>query len=209
MLFRSDKRYDRLNLPIHEYFMAKSLDKVRPGGVVAFITSSYTMDKKNGNARKYIAQRAELLGAIRLPNNTFKANAGTEVVSDILFLQKRDRMTDLMPGWINLATDDNGIQQNSYFIDNPDMILGEMKMVSGPYGDTPTCAPFENQELGTLLANAISNIHGQIADYQREEELDGVGLSIEADPNVRNFSYTLYNNAIRSEERRVGKECRL
>ena len=126
-----DKRYDRLNLPIHEYFIAKTLDKVRPGGVIAFVTSSFTMDKRTTNVRKYIAQRAELLGAIRLPNNAFKAAAGTEVVSDILFLQKRDRMVDIEPEWVHLATNDTGIQMNSYFVDNPDMVLGEMKMISG------------------------------------------------------------------------------
>lgn len=192
----ADRRYDRLNLPIHEYFIAKTLDKVRPGGVVAFVTSSYTMDKKTSNTRKYIAQRAELLGAIRLPNTAFKAAAGTEVVSDILFLQKRDRMVDIEPEWVHLATDDNGIQMNSYFIDHPDMVLGEMKMVSGPYGPEPTCAPFPEQDLGTLLQNAIQNIHAEISDYDRSEELDGEDNSIEADPSVRNFSYTLYNNRL-------------
>ena len=192
----ADRRYDRLNLPIHEYFIAKTLDKVRPGGVVAFVTSSYTMDKKTSNTRKYIAQRAELLGAIRLPNTAFKAAAGTEVVSDILFLQKRDRMVDIEPEWVHLATDDNGIQMNSYFIDHPDMILGEMKMVSGPYGPEPTCAPLPEQDLGTLLQNAIQNIHAEISDYDRSEELDGEDNSIEADPSVRNFSYTLYNNRL-------------
>lgn len=142
-----DKRYDRLNLPIHEYFIAKTLDKVRPGGVIAFVTSSFTMDKRTSNVRKYIAQRADLLGAIRLPNNAFKAAAGTEVVSDILFLQKRERMVDIEPEWVHLATDSNGIQMNSYFIDYPDMVLGEMKMVSGPYGQTPTCEPYADQKL--------------------------------------------------------------
>jgi len=192
----ADRRYDRLNLPIHEYFIVKTLDKVRPGGVVAFVTSSFTMDKRTSNTRKYIAQRAELLGVIRLPNNAFKAAAGTEVVSDILFLQKRDRMVDIEPEWVHLATDDNGIQMNSYFIDHPDMILGEMKMVSGPYGPEPTCAPFPEQDLGTLLQNAIQNIHAEISDYDRSEELDGEDNSIEADPTVRNFSYTLYNNRL-------------
>ncbi|BAK98618.1 putative helicase [Oscillibacter valericigenes Sjm18-20] len=191
-----DRRYDRLNLPIHEYFIAKTLDKVRPGGVIAFVTSSYTMDKKTATTRKYIAQRAELLGAIRLPNNTFKAAAGTEVVSDILFLQKRDRMVDIEPEWVHLATDDNGIQMNSYFIDHPDMVLGEMKMVSGPYGPEPTCAPYPEQDLGTLLQNAIQNIHAEISDYDRNDELDGEDKSIEADPSVRNFSYTLVDNQI-------------
>ena len=186
-----DKRYDRLNFPIHEYFIAKALDQVRPGGVIAVVTSSYTMDKRTASARKYIAQRAELLGAIRLPNNAFKAAAGTEVVSDILFLQKRERMVDIEPEWVHLATNEDGIQMNSYFIDHPDMVLGEMKMVSGPFGPTPTCEPYPEQPLEALLAEAVQNIHGEIAAYDREEELEGEDHSIEADPAVRNFSYTL------------------
>ena len=189
-----DRRYDRLNLSVHEYFFAKTLDKVRPGGVVAFVTSSYTMDKRTGNVRKYIAQRAELLGAIRLPNDTFKAAAGTEVVSDILFLQKRDRMVDIEPEWVQLGTNDDGITMNRYFLNHPDMVLGEMKMVSGPYGPEPTCAPFPDQLLDSLLANAVQNIHGEITAYEREEELEGEDQSIEADPTVRNFSYTLVND---------------
>ena len=192
----ADKRYDRLNFPIHEYFIAKALDQVRPGGVIAVVTSSYTMDKRTASARKYIAQRAELLGAIRLPNNAFKAAAGTEVVSDILFLQKRERMVDIEPEWVHLATNENGIQMNSYFIDHPDMILGEMKMVSGPFGPTPTCEPYPEHPLEALLAEAVQNIHGEIAAYDREEELEGEDHSIEADPAVRNFSYTLVDGQI-------------
>ena len=191
-----DKRYDRLNFPIHEYFIAKALDQVRPGGVIAVVTSSYTMDKRTASTRKYIAQRAELLGAIRLPNNAFKAAAGTEVVSDILFLQKRERMVDIEPEWVHLATDENGIQMSSYFIDHPDMILGEMKMVSGPFGPTPTCEPYPEQPLEALLAEAVQNIHGEITAYDREEELEGEDHSIEADPAVRNFSYTLVDGQI-------------
>lgn len=191
-----DRRYDRLNLSIHEYFFAKTLDKVRPGGVVAFVTSSYTMDKRTSNVRKYIAQRAELLGAIRLPNDTFKAAAGTEVVSDILFLQKRDRMVDIEPEWVQLGTNDDGITMNRYFIDHPDMVLGEMKMVSGPYGPEPTCVPFPEQPLDSLLANAVQNIHGEINAYDRAEELEGEDQSIAADPTVRNFSYTLVNDKL-------------
>ena len=191
-----DKRYDRLNFPIHEYFIAKALDQVRPGGVIAVVTSSYTMDKRTASARKYLAQRSELLGAIRLPNNAFKAAAGTEVVSDILFLQKRERMVDIEPEWVHLATNEDGIQMNSYFIDHPDMILGEMKMVSGPFGPTPTCEPYPEQPLEALLAEAVQNIHGEIAAYDREEELEGEDHSIEADPAVRNFSYTLVNGQI-------------
>ena len=191
-----DRRYDRLNLSIHEYFFAKTLDKVRPGGVVAFVTSSYTMDKRTSNVRKYIAQRAELLGAIRLPNDTFKAAAGTEVVSDILFLQKRDRMVDIEPDWVQLGTNDDGITMNRYFLDHPDMVLGEMKMVSGPYGPEPTCAPFPDQPLDSLLVNAVQNIHGEITTYEREKELEGEDQSIAADPTVRNFSYTLVNDKL-------------
>lgn len=192
----SDKRYDRLNFPIHEYFIAKALDQVRPGGVIAVVTSSYTMDKRTASARKYIAQRAELLGAIRLPNNAFKAAAGTEVVSDILFLQKRERMVDIEPEWVHLATNEDGIQTNSYFIDHPDMVLGEMKMVSGPFGPAPTCEAYPEQSLDSLLSEAIQNIHGEIVAYDREEELDGEDHSIEANPAVRNFSYTLVDGQI-------------
>jgi len=191
-----DKRYDRLNFPIHEYFVAKMLDQVRPGGVIAVVTSSYTMDKRTASARKYIAQRSGLLGAIRLPNNAFKAAAGTEVVSDILFLQKRERMVDIEPEWVHLATNEDGIQMNSYFIDHPDMILGEMKMVSGPFGPTPTCELYPEQPLEALLAEAVQNINGEISAYDREEELDGEDYSIEADPAVRNFSYTLVDGQI-------------
>ena len=196
----ADKRYDRLNFPIHEYFVAKALDQVRPGGVIAVVTSSYTMDKRTASARKYIAQRSELLGAIRLPNDAFKAAAGTEVVSDILFLQKRERMVDIEPEWVHLATNENGIQMNSYFIDHPDMVLGEMKMVSGPFGPTPTCEPYPEQPLEALLAEAVQNVHGEITAYDREEELEGEDHSIEADPAVRNFSYTLVAGQIYCRE---------
>ena len=192
----ADKRYDRLNFPIHEYFIAKALDQVRPGGVIAVVTSSYTMDKRTASARKYIAQRSELLGAIRLPNNAFKAAAGTEVVSDILFLQKRERMVNIEPEWVHLATNEDGIQMNSYFIDHPDMVLGEMKMVSGPFGPTPTCEPYPEKPLEALLAEAVQNVHGEITTYDREEELEGEDHSIEADPAVRNFSYTLVDDQI-------------
>ena len=192
----ADKRYDRLNFPIHEYFIAKSMDQVRPGGVVAFVTSSFTMDKQTASARKYIAQHAELLGAIRLPNNAFKAAAGTEVVSDILFLQKRDRMVDIEPEWVHLAESEDGIQMNRYFLDHPDMVLGEMKMVSGPFGPTPTCEPYSDRSLEKLLSEAIRNIHGEITAYDREEELEGEDHSIEADPAVRNFSYTLVDGKV-------------
>ncbi len=192
----SDKRYDKYNFLIHDYFFAKSLDKLRPGGVLALVTSKGTMDKENSSVRKYIAQRAELLGAIRLPNNTFKGNAGTEVVSDILFLQKRDRMIDIEPDWIHLDTDENGIKMNSYFVQHPEMILGEMKMVSGRFGPEATCEAFENADLGELLNEAVINIHGEISEYEVADELDEEDNSIPADPTVRNFSYTVLDDKI-------------
>ena len=192
----SDKRYDKYNFLIHDYFFAKSLDKLRPGGVMALVTSKGTMDKENSSVRKYIAQRAELLGAIRLPNNTFKGNAGTEVVSDILFLQKRDRLIDIEPDWVYLDTDENGIKMNSYFVQHPEMILGEMKMVSGRFGPEATCEAFENADLGELLNEAVINIHGEISEYEVADELDEEDNSIPADPTVRNFSYTILDDKI-------------
>ena len=192
----SDKRYDKHKFLIHDYFFAKSLDKLRPGGVLALVTSKGTMDKENSAVRKYIAQRAELLGAIRLPNNTFKGNAGTEVVSDILILQKRDRIVDIEPDWVHLDTDENGIKMNSYFVQHPEMILGEMKMVSGRFGMEATCEPYENADLTSQLDEAISNIHGEITAYEVDEELAVEDNSIPADPTVRNFSYTLLDDTI-------------
>ena len=192
----SDKRYDKHKFLIHDYFFAKSLDKLRPGGVMALVTSKGTMDKENSAVRKYIAQRAELLGAIRLPNNTFKGNAGTEVVSDILILQKRDRLIDIEPDWVHLDTDENGIKMNSYFVQHPEMILGEMKMVSGRFGMEATCVPYENAELAAQLDEAVANIHGEITEYEAEEELEEEDNSIPADPTVRNFSYTVVDNKI-------------
>ena len=192
----SDKRYDKYNFLIHDYFFAKSLDKLRPGGVMALVTSKGTMDKENSNVRKYIAQRAELFGAIRLPNDTFKGNAGTEVVSDILFLQKRDRLIDIEPDWVHLDTDENGIRMNSYFVQHPEMILGEMKMVSGRFGPEATCEPFENADLSELLNEAVSNIHGEISEYEVADELEEEDNSIPADPTVRNFSYTILDDKI-------------
>ena len=192
----SDKRYDKNNFLIHDYFFAKSLDKLRPGGVMALVTSKGTMDKENPSVRKYIAQRAELLGAIRLPNDTFKGNAGTEVVSDILFLQKRDRLIDIEPDWVYLDTDENGIKMNSYFVQHPEMILGEMKMVSGRFGPEATCEAFENADLGELLNEAVINIHGEISEYEVADELDEEDNSIPADPTVRNFSYTVLDDKI-------------
>ena len=192
----SDKRYDKYNFLIHDYFFAKSLDKLRPGGVLALVTSKGTMDKDNPSVRKYIAQRAELLGAIRLPNDTFKGNAGTEVVSDILILQKRDRLIDIEPDWVYLDTDENGIKMNSYFVQHPEMILGEMKMVSGRFGPEATCEAFENADLGELLNEAVINIHGEISEYEVADEIDEEDNSIPADPTVRNFSYTVLDDKI-------------
>ena len=192
----SDKRYDKHKFLIHDYFFAKSLDKLRPGGVMALVTSKGTMDKETLAVRKYIAQRAELLGAIRLPNNTFKGNAGTEVVSDILILQKRDRLIDIEPDWIHLDTDENGIKMNSYFVQHPEMILGEMKMVSGRFGMEATCVPYENTDLAAQLDEAVANIHGEITEYETEEELEEEDNSIPADPTVRNFSYTVVDDKI-------------
>ena len=191
-----DKRYDKHKFLIHDYFFAKSLDKLRPGGVMALVTSKGTMDKENSAVRKYIAQRAELLGAIRLPNNTFKGNAGTEVVSDILILQKRDRLIDIEPDWVHLDTDENGIKMNSYFVQHPEMILGEMKMVSGRFGMEATCVPYENADLAAQLDEAVANIHGEITEYETEEELEEEDNSIPADPTVRNFSYTVVDDKI-------------
>ena len=192
----SDKRYDKHKFLIHDYFFAKSLDKLRPGGVMALVTSKGTMDKETLAVRKYIAQRAELLGAIRLPNNTFKGNAGTEVISDILILQKRDRLIDIEPDWIHLDTDENGIKMNSYFVQHPEMILGEMKMVSGRFGMEATCVPYENADLAAQLDEAVANIHGEITEYEAEEELEEEDNSIPADPAVRNFSYTVVDDKI-------------
>ena len=191
-----DKRYDKHKFLIHDYFFAKSLDKLRPGGVMALVTSKGTMDKENSSVRKYIAQRAELLGAIRLPNNTFKGNAGTEVVSDILILQKRDRLIDIEPDWVHLDTDENGFKMNSYFVDHPEMVLGEWKTVSGRFGDENTVVPYENADLAAQLDEAISNIHAEITAYEAEEELEEEDNSIPADPNVRNFSYTVVDDKI-------------
>ena len=191
-----DKRYDKHKFLIHDYFFAKSLDKLRPGGVMALVTSKGTMDKETLAVRKYIAQRAELLGAIRLPNNTFKGNAGTEVVSDILILQKRDRLIDIEPDWVHLDTDENGIKMNSYFVQHPEMVLGEMKMVSGRFGMEATCVPYENADLAAQLDEAVANIHGEITEYETEEELEEEDNSIPADPTVRNFSYTVVDDKI-------------
>ena len=184
-----DRRYDKHHWLIHDYFLGKTLDKIRPGGVIAFITSKGTMDKESPAVRKYLAQRADLIGAIRLPNTAFKASAGTDVTSDILFLQKRDRIVDIEPDWVHLDTDENGIRMNSYFVRHPEMVLGEMVMESTQYGMDSVCKPYENADLADLLSEAVSGLHAQIPAYEQDgpEEED---LSIPADPDVRNYSFT-------------------
>ena len=193
----NDRQYDRFNFMIHDYFLAKTIDQLRPGGVAALITTKGTMDKASPEVRKYLAERADLLGAIRLPNTAFKANAGTEVSADILFFQKRDSMTKEMPEWVNLGSDTNGITVNQYFADHPEMILGEMKEVSGPYGMETTCMPIEGADLELQLAEAVKNIHGNMAPaVDVETELDEMPESIPADPNVRNYSYTVVDDQV-------------
>lgn len=191
----SDKKYDKHNPLIHDYFFMKSLDKVRTGGIMILITSKGTMDKENSNIRRYIAQRADLLGAIRLPNDTFKGNAGTEVVSDILVLQKRDRVFDIEPDWVQLDNTEDGIRMNKYFVDNPDMVLGNMEMVSGRFGLESTCIPYDDRSLEELLDVAVKNIQGQITEVQIGDEFEE-DLSIPALPDVRNFSYTVVDGKI-------------
>lgn len=192
-----DKRYDRYNFLIHDYFFARTLDKVRPGGVIAFVTSKGTMDKDTPTVRKYLAQRADLLGAIRLPNNTFKDAAGTDVTSDILFLQKRDALSSEEPDWVHLNTDANGLKMNQYFIDHSEMVMGEMREISGPYGPETACLPIEGRDLEDQLAVAIQNIRGSITEYVMDDpETEGEDKSIPADPEVRNFSYTIVNGKV-------------
>lgn len=195
----NDSRYNAQKFLIHDYFFAKALDKVRAGGVVMFITSKGTMDKASPEVRKYIAQRAELLGAIRLPDNTFKANAGTEVTSDILILQKRDRVIDIEPDWVHLDTDENGVTMNRYFVEHPDMVLGEIKMESTRFGTfEPVCKARKDIPLSELLFNAVQRINGEIPELDNgvDEISDEQELSVPADPNVRNFSFTLVDGRV-------------
>lgn len=199
----ADKKYNKHNFFIHDYFFAKTLDKVRPGGIVAFITSMGTMDKKNPSVRKYIAQRADLLGAIRLPNDAFLKNANTQVTADIIFLQKRDRMTDIMPEWVNVGKDENGLTVNQYFIDNPEMVLGEMTEESSQYGKSITCKPYEDADLAQQLDGAIQNIHAQITEYEFDDISNDEDFSIPADPNVRNFSFCVVDGDIYFRENSV------
>ena len=195
----SDKRYDKNHFMVHDYFFAKTLDKVRPGGIIAFVTSSGTMDKKNSAVRKYIAQRAELLGAVRLPNNAFLQNAGTSVVADILFLQKRDRAIETEPDWVHLGKSAEGFTVNQYFADNPDMVLGQLTEESTQYGRQEcTCAPIAGADLFEQLRDAMANIHGSITEYEREDDelSESTNESIPADPDVRNFSFTVVDGQI-------------
>ena len=202
----ADRQYDKNNFLIHDYFFAKTLDKVRPGGVVAFVTSKGTMDKKSPEVRKYLAQRAELLGAVRLPNTAFKENAGTEVTSDILFLKKRDRVMDLEPDWVHLSEDENGIAMNSYFAEHPEMIVGNMEMVSGPYGMESTCQPDTTRPFAEQLREAISRIDGEFEEAALDElEDEFADQTIPADPYVKNYSYTLVDDKVYYRENSVMK----
>ena len=193
----ADKKYDKYNFLIHDYFFGKTLDQVRPGGVIAFVTSKGTMDKENPKVRKYIAQRAELLGAVRLPNTAFKANAGTEVTSDILFLQKRDRIVDIEPDWVHLSQDENGIAMNSYFVEHPEMVVGSMEMVSGPYGMESTCVPDDSLPFEEQLQKSLSFIEGSYEEIELEELNEELTVEvIPAVPEVKNFSYALINDRL-------------
>ena len=193
----ADKKYDKYNFLIHDYFFGKTLDQVRPGGVIAFITSKGTMDKENPKVRKYIAQRAELLGAVRLPNTAFKANAGTEVTSDILFLQKRDRIVDIEPDWVHLSQDENGIAMNSYFVEHPEMVVGSMEMVSGPYGMESTCVPDDSIPFEEQLQKSLSFVKGSYEEIELEELNEELTAEvIPAVPEVKNFSYALIDDRL-------------
>lgn len=204
-----EKKYDKHNFLIHDFFFAKTLDKVRPGGIVAFITSSGTMDKQNSKVRKYIAQRADLVGAIRLPNNTFKKNAGTEVTADILFLQKRDRIVDIEPDWVHVGQHETGQPINQYFLDNPDMVLGELVEESGQYGMQLNCKPYEGADLEQQLNNAIQNLQAEITEYEFDDISENDTVSIPADPDVKNFSYTIVDGDIYFRENSIMNKVEL
>ena len=192
----NDRRYDKNKFLIHDYFFAKSLDKIRLGGIVAFITSKGTMDKENNSVRKYLSQRAELIGAIRLPDNTFKGNAGTEVTSDIIFLKKRDKITDIEEDWVNIDTAESGIRMNKYFVDNPQMIMGQMVMESTRFGESSACKMIEGSDLDYMLSNAISNIETEIEELDLDELIEDEDNSIPADPAVKNYSYTIIDGKV-------------
>lgn len=202
----ADKKYDKYHFLIHDYFFAKSLDKLRPGGVMCLVTSKGTMDKESSDVRRYIAQRAELLGAIRLPDNTFKGNAGTEVTSDILILQKRDRVVDIEPDWLFLDEDANGIRMNKYFVEHPDMVLGEMVMQSGRFKPESACKAYEDRTLEEQLDFAVQNINGEITEYTIEDVEENEVNYIPADPNVRNYSFTVVDGTIYYRENSVMRE---
>lgn len=192
----NDRRYDKNKFLIHDYFFAKTLDKIRPGGIIAFVTSKGTLDKENNNVRKYLSQRAELVGAIRLPDDTFKNNAGTETTADIIFLKKRDKITDVEEDWINIDTSENGIRMNKYFIDNPQMIMGQMVMQSSRFGQESACKSIEGSDLEYMLSNAISNIQAEIEEFDLDELIDEEEKSIPADPTVKNYSYTIIDGKV-------------
>ena len=206
----NDRRYNKHNFLIHDYFFAKSLDKLRPGGVMALVTSKGTMDKENPAVRKYIAQRADLLGAIRLPNNTFKGNAGTEVVSDILILQKRDRILEQDASWLHTTQTEDGLSLNSYFAEHPEMVCGTLKTVSGPYGPTLTCEAFADKPLPDVLQEAMSHLHAEFHFQDIEvQESGAVEASIPAEPDVRNFSFCIRNGKIYYRENAIMREVSL
>jgi len=199
----SDRNYDKYNFLIHDYFFAKTIDKVRPGGIVVFITSKGTLDKQNSEVRKYIAQRADLLGALRLPNNAFLANAGTEVTSDIIFLKKRDRVIDTVPNWVHLSKDNNGLTINEYFVDHPEMIVGKMELVSGPYGLETTCQSIDDIPFEEQLKRALNNINGQIENVENLELDDNENDCIPADPSVKNYSFTVVDEKVYFRENSI------
>ena len=202
----ADRQYDKNNFLVHDYFFAKTLDKVRPGGVIAFVTSKGTMDKKNPEVRKYLAQRAELLGAIRLPNTAFQENAGTEVTSDILFLKKRDRLMNIEPDWVYLTENDDGIAMNQYFADHPEMVMGKMEMVSGAYGMESTCMPDTSRSLSEQLQEAVANIEGSIDEIEWDDLTEEQNNeSIPADPSVKNYSYTVVDDGVYYRENSIMK----
>lgn len=201
----NDPKYDNHNFHIHDYFFAKTLDLVRPGGVVAFVTSRYTMDKKNSSVRRFLAQRADLLGAVRLPNTAFKSNAGTEVTTDILFLQKRDRILDIEPEWVSVGQTVDGFTVNQYFVEHPEMILGTLTLENRQYGNEDlTCAEIPGSDLSELLRDALRNIHAEIPVFEvsPEQDMDDAD-TLPADPDVRNYSYTLVDNRVYFRENSV------
>ena len=209
----NDKAYNKLGFSIHNYFFAKAIDQVRPGGIVAFVTSRYTMDSKDSTARKHMAERADLLGAIRLPNNAFRANAGTDVVSDIIFLQKRDRPADIEPAWVQLGKTEDGFAINQYFVDHPEMVLGNLELESTQYGHDLTVAPIDGTSLADQLAEAVQHIEGNytaveiaapdVADVEAQRK------TLPADPTVKNFSYTVVDGEIYYRENSIMTQVEL